>query len=289
LAKWKVLSRATLDPAEAGAVRQLIADCDARDGLRLKISVYARPSGPDAATTMFLVYDGTRLAGCWSLDHDGGHEAEICGAVLPEYRRHGIGGALFGAARDAVHRQGANTVLLICEDASTTGRAFVAAVHGSLRSKELHMERAGGPVVPALPAIAGVEVRPGTHADVDALVRIMTLAFRDDEAGVRRRVMSEMDDPTMPYLLLSVEGEIVGSLKPYELSGTIGLYAVGVLPERQGHGYGKRLMLGAMEWLGARFPDKPFALEVDPNNAAAIAVYKGVGFDVTTVYGYYAV
>jgi ribosomal protein S18 acetylase RimI-like enzyme len=48
-------------------------------------------------------------------------------------------------------------------------------------------------------------------------------------------------------------------------------------------------MLGAMAWLRARFPDKPFVLEVEPENAAARAVYTATGFTVTTVYGYYAV
>jgi ribosomal protein S18 acetylase RimI-like enzyme len=287
--RWTVLSRASLGADEAAAVRQLVSICDDVDGLRLKISIYAAAADLSEEPSMYLVYDGVRLAGCCSVDYDGDRDAEICGAALPEYRRRGIGRALFTAAREDLRRRGASTVLLICEDGSVTGQAFVAAVHGVLRHKELHMERPAGLLLPTRAPAAGVTVRPATRADLDALVPIMARAFGDDEAGVRRRVLSEVDDPTMPYLVVTAGGNLVGSLKPYELSGTIGLYAVAVLPERQGKGYGKWLMLGAMHWLSQRFPDKPFVLEVDPDNAPAQAVYTATGFVVTTVYGYYAV
>lgn len=285
--QWEVLSRASLSPEEAAAVRQMLASCDTHDGIRLKISIYAASATPDAAPTMFLVYDRAKLVGCWSVDYDGGHEAETCGAVLPEYRHRGIGRALFAAARESLRQRGASSVLLICEDASPTGLAFVAATGGRLKQKELHMERPADLPLPEPSLRAGEAVRPATRADVDALVRVMTRAFDDGEAGVRRRVEGEVDDPTMPYLAITAYGTILGSLKPYELSGTIGLYAVGVLPEQQGHGYGKRLMLAAMAWLRARFPDKPFVLEVEPENVAARSVYSATGFTVTTVYGYY--
>jgi ribosomal protein S18 acetylase RimI-like enzyme len=285
---WPVLGRASLSPEEAEAVRDLVATCDAADGLRLKISLYATPAPPDTPPNMFLVYDGGALVGCWSVDYDGGREAETCGAVLPGLRRRGIGRALLGAARESVRARGAGSVLLICEDASASGRAFVEAQGGQPRHKELHMERPAGLLLPSLPGVRGVSVRPGTRADVDALVRIMTAAFNDDEAAVRRRVLSEVDDPAMPYFVIAANGSVIGSLKPYELTGIIGMYAVGVLPEQQGMGYGKRLMVGAMAWLSARHPGVPFALEVDPDNASAITLYEHAGFAVKTVYGYYA-
>jgi mycothiol synthase len=285
---WTVLGRASLSSEEAAAVRDMIATCDANEGLRLKISLHTLPALQGAPANMFLVYDGAQLVGCWSVDYDGGQEAETCGTVLPAWRRHGIGRALLGAARQSLRARGATTILLICEDASTTGLAFVSAQGGQPRHKELHMERPGALSLPSRPDVPGVLVRTGTRADVDAIVRVMTAAFDDNEAGVRQRVLSEVDDPTMPYLVIASDDELVGSLKPYELAGTIGLYAVGVLPERQGKGYGTCLMLGAMAWLSARHPGKPFALEVDPDNAAAITVYQQTGFAVTTVYGYYA-
>lgn len=289
--QWSVVGRASLSPDELAAARQLIATCDAQDGLRLKMSVYPRPLEADAAPSVFLAYDGADLAGCWSVDYDGGPEAEMCGAVLPAYRRRGIGRALFDAAHASLRQRGASSILLICEDGSAAGRAFVSAVHGAPRHKELHMERPADeplPSLPSLPARPEVEVRPATRADAEALVRVMTRAFGDHEAGVRRRVNGEVDDPILPYLLISANGETVGSLKPYDLGGTVGIYAVGVLPEQQGHGYGKRLMLGALAWLAPRFPGKPFVLEVDPDNAQAIAVYERTGFVLTTTYGYYA-
>ena len=285
---WSVQARATLSTDELAAVRDLIATCDAHDGLRLKIALYALSGAQSAEPAIFLVYDGTRPVGCWSVDYEGGSEAETCGAVLPAYRRQGIGRALVGAACQALRARGAGSILLICEDASASGRAFVAAEGGQLRHKELHMECAA--VAPrASESGDGGTVRPATRADVEALVRIMTAAFDDQEAPVRQRVLGEVDDPAMPYLVVTANGgEVIGCLKPYELTGTLGLYAVGVLPERQGQGYGKRLIRGAMAWLSARHPGAPFALEVDLDNAAAIHVYQQMGFSVTTVYGYYA-
>jgi mycothiol synthase len=287
----RVIGKSSVTEREAEEIRELAEVCNQLEGLDLKLGVPTAVAPGESMPRAFLVYAEGSLAGYCGLDYGGGTEAELCGVVRPERRRQGIGRALLEAAREASRTRGIERLLVICEDASESGRGFVARSGARLTASELHMEREaraqemGGRARGATGS--QLTVRQATARDVETVTRIMSAAFQDDEEAVRRRVSREIVDAHGPFLLAERDGVAVGSLKVYAMGPETGIYAFGVLPEHQGRGYGRAFLMLAMERLAAN-GDTRFVLEVDPDNAPAIAVYRACGFTPTTTYGYYA-
>lgn len=282
-----LVSAAVVTERQAADIRALERLCNASEGLDLKLGIPTTPQRMSAEARAFLWYTGGALVGYCGLEHWGGSEGELCGMVHPDHRRRGIGKALLAAALGVCGPRGISRLLLVCENASGSGRAFAAAVGARLASSELHMERDASPIAEGSPAAdPALMVRPAVVDDVDVVVRVIATAFGDDEAQVRRRVTGEIGDTSQPFYLALLDGRPVGALKIYHSEEETGIYAFGVLPDEQGRGLGKRILARTVEML--RGGTSRFALEVDPDNASAIATYRACGFAITTIYGYYA-
>lgn len=283
-----LVSAAVVTDKQVAEILELARLCNTFEGLDLKLGIPTTPQQISAEPRAFLWYAGGTLVGYAGLDHWGGSEGEVCGMVHPNHRRRGLGRALLAAVLGVRGPRGITRLLLVCENASGSGRAFAAAAGARLTSSELHMERDASSISsPNAPAAdPALVVRPAARADADDVVRIVADAFGDDHALVERRVNGEIGDPTQPFYLALLDGRPVGALKIYRMDDEIGIYAFGVAPEEQGRGLGKRMLARLMEQL--RGETKRFALEVDPDNAPAIATYRACGFAITTTYGYYA-
>src|SRR4051794_7211252 len=133
-----------------------------------------------------------------------------------------------------------------------------------------------------------MQVRPATTEDCGALARGMSVVVAED-----RWLATESDTPPEDleqrfraavewdgHLLFALEddGEIVGALglHPTEADGVLSL-GMWVLPEWRGGGGGRMLVEAA---LAAR-PEAvhKIELEVFPDNEAAIALYRSLGFE----------
>lgn len=286
-----VVGKPSVSADEAAAIMELAEICNRLEGLDLKLAVPTAATEGESMPRAFLVYAEGSLAGYCGVDYGGGSEAEVCGMVRPERRGQGIGRALLAAARTACQAHGIARLLLICEAASGSGREFVARVGAWLAASEVHMERpaSGLPsdVHTRRAGNARLSVRQAMADDIDTVTRITAVAFRDDEEMVLQRVKRDIADPHGPFLLAERDGQAVGSLKVYVMGPETGIYAFAIHPDQQGYGYGKEFLSLAMEQLAASGTAR-FVLEVDPDNAPAIAVYRACGFVPTTTYGYYA-
>lgn len=283
-----VISKSTVTRSEAAEILELVRICNAHEELDLKITLPLTNAGPDSAPRAYAYYADDVLIGYCALDYYGGPEAELCGAVHPGYRRHDIGRSLLDAASEACRSHGIRSLLVISEDASESGAAFVTALGAPRASTEWHMERdtEKGPLPRPATGTDQVQTRQATALDMDVVVRILADAFGDQEESVRRRVAQEIDDPDGPFVIGEIGGVPIGTLKMYRMGDETGIYAVGILPEWRGRGFGKQFIATAMQAVLSRGSTR-FVLEVEPDNAAAISVYRWCGFEVTTRYGYY--
>jgi ribosomal protein S18 acetylase RimI-like enzyme len=130
-------------------------------------------------------------------------------------------------------------------------------------------------------------LRPATAADTGALAHILVEGFGGGEDSVRQRVALGIDDPHGPYLLGLLADTPIGAMKLYHTGAKTGIYAFSVLPRYQGQGYGRWMLSQALADLRAQGHTRTM-LEVDPDNAPAIVLYRSCGFTLTTTYGYYA-
>lgn len=271
--------------SDLAAISALASLCNERDGLDLKISPAAR-SVESVWTHDFAYFDDGDLIGYCSLD--GELEVELCGMVHPDHRRRGIGRALLAAARSECARRGARELLLICEQRSLAGLSFVAGIPGVFSFAEHEMDRrisADAPLAATVP-LEGLRLDLATTDDLDTIAAVTSAAFGDPADDVKRRIEDDLRHDPGSVFVVHLRSETVGTLKLYSLPEKIGIYAVAVAPSHQRRGIGVWMMLAAMERARQRGHTR-FGLEVDPDNAPAIALYRSLGFALTTTYGYY--
>jgi ribosomal protein S18 acetylase RimI-like enzyme len=285
-----IVARPALTAEEAAQVNALRAEVNAADSLDLKLGVeLLQPGEPaPAAPTQFLAYADHRLAGYCSLDAGG--DIELCGMVHPDHRHRGIGRHLLDAALAESRRRGAARVLLIAEDASATGRAFVGAQGATLAFSEQRME-ADVPAEPALaehfPAADRLTIAVAGPADLDDIAAVQSAAFHDDPIEVRDFVREGLQDGRARYYVARLGGVPVGSLKVYTDGPRAGIYAFGVAPQYRRRGFGSQILRRVISQLAAEGHPHLW-LEVEFDNAPALALYRSLGFRPTTTYGYYA-
>lgn len=280
----EILGASRLTERQLEDARELLRFCNQRDGLDLKLAIAPQRPPEGGAPRAFLSYAGERLVGFAQLDGFGGPEMELCGMVHPDYRRRGIGTALLRAALAGAGRQmGVVRVLVIVEDASTSGRAFIARQRAERQFSEYRMEIAAPP---AQRNEQRLELHTANLGDVPAIARVISAAFgqmEDDRIGLIARDMRDGEQ----FLLGTLGGEAITSLKVFRDPPKAYIYAFGVLPEYRRHGYGREMLSRVIQRLFAEGVTA-VGLEVDADNTPARALYQSVGFHDVTVYGYYA-
>src|SRR5215471_4251232 len=200
-----------LDEDQRQAALALAQTCNQLEGLTLKLNVSRDAEGMPA--NKWLYYDHGALVGYAALD-GGPPEAELCGMVAPTHRRKGMGRALLDAVTNACRRASVYRLLLICEDASTSGQGFVRAIDAAHSFSELHMEMDAPPANGE--ARSDVLVREGAPADYDALAEVLVSAFGGSYDRTRARIETEASEQDGRYLVGEVNGWLVGGLKLYE-------------------------------------------------------------------------
>jgi ribosomal protein S18 acetylase RimI-like enzyme len=270
-----------LDGDQQREALALAETCNQLEGLTLKLNVSRAAEGMPA--NKWLYYEQGALLGYAALD-GGSPEAELCGMVAPAHRRKGIGRALLAAVTDACRRASVYRLLLICEDASTSGQGFVRAIDAARSFSELHMEMDARPA--AEQPRNNVLVREAAPQDYDALAEVLVSAFGGSYDHSRARIEAEAGEGDGRYLVGDVDGRLVGGLKLYEHDGRAGVYAFGVSQEERGRGYGRAILQQTIEIARAHGYPRIY-LEVDDDNAVARRLYESSGFRTTTTYGYY--
>ena len=260
----------------------------------------AASTSPASTTTSrhLLAYAGTHLAGYAHLEQ--GVDGEVATAevvVDPSYRRQGVGTvlihALEGAIEDATAPQ-ATSLRLWSHGDLAGARAF--AIRGDYSIvRELWQMRRSLHDVTSLPAVSLPEGFGTRHfvvgRDEEAWLRVNARAFVDHpEQGrmtLRDLVAREREPWFDPRGLLLAEqaGVLLGSVwtKVHPASDTEPahgeIYVLGVDPAAHGRGLGRLLAARGMAHLRERGLGSVM-LYTGPENAAAVHLYRALGFEI---------
>ena len=291
------------DAATTSRVRELLLAARESDGRPDIVEGGSLPGEFQGGRHLLASEDGG-LAGYAHLDTAGdafGRQvAEL--VVHPERRRRGVGAELAQALADRVAPGPAGGNLRVWSHGDHPGAAALAERLGFRRERELLVMRAvgidevGEPRWAEMPLPRELRLRtfvPGQDEQVLVDVNARAFAWHPEQAALtvaELRAEQEQDwfDPAGFFLAEDAGGELVGfhwtkihPANPYRFGGEpVGeVYVLGVDPDAQGGGLGKALTVAGLRYLVARGL-RQVILYVEGDNAAAVAVYRGLGFEI---------
>ena len=273
-----------LSESELAEVLALKRVCDEAEGLDLKLGFGAAEPATARYPAVFLARAGQRLVGYGSLDGDEA-TAETCAMIHPDWRRRRLGFRLFEAARAGFRAAGGEQLFAVCEDASTSGRSFLRMLAGQRAFSEHRMVwRSGAAPSPTPPSDFSVErARP---EDLRPLAVALSHAFDHGEERLLADLTTNSAIATEQVYVARHAGAIIGGFRLSILPDSTGIYAFGIDRAYQRRGWGRQ-MLGRACALATAQGAPRVSLEVDTDNAPAIALYQASGFAIITTYGYY--
>jgi ribosomal-protein-alanine acetyltransferase len=130
--------------------------------------------------------------------------------------------------------------------------------------------------------------RPATPDDLDALIELENRCFHYDRLS-RRSFRHFLTTETATCMVAERAGQVIGYVLVlfHGRTALARLYSMAVAPEEQGEGIGRGL-LRAAETAALDSGAAVMRLEVNPDNAPAVALYRSVGYtDFGIYHGYY--
>jgi ribosomal protein S18 acetylase RimI-like enzyme len=290
--KQGLITKQTLTDTELTEIEQLGHICDNYENLHVRIDwIKLRPQGGDE-TNDFLYYEDGILVGYLVVDAYGTEEVELTGMVHPDYRRKRIFTTLLTAAKQECRGRGVRKLVLVCEQSSRSGQAFIATsgahhdfseyrmVLETFREKKVFDDR--------------LFFREAYQSDLEALVTILIDGSDDTVEEVKSYIREGFNEPYCHFYLATFGEaslgckEPIGCLRLYDMADEVGIYGFVVRPEYRGRGYGRQMLEETIRTIQAG-SQKRIMLEVDTGNANAIGLYRSSGFKETTTYGYYSI
>ena len=276
-----------LDEASEAEVRALVERCEASDGAPSCVQMDHSLNFRKDIKSWFLLHDADRLIGLASIFAPMEREGEISICVAPELRRRGCGGALLAAARRELERIGIARQLLVCDNRSSSGRAFVSRL-GAAADHEEHRLELVRQVAWQNPR--RLVLKEGFSADISAMTELFAAAFGDSpeetEAFVRASFVSGSErvaSGRRAYIGLS-GGNLVAACFVADEEGSLSINTLAVSPKEQGAGYGMEFLCALLDLVGR---ERHIVIDVDSENPRAIRLYEKAGFEKTHTTGYY--
>ena len=288
-----LIKKATLTQAEQSEIKQLTEICNRSENLHMRLSFTMLLERTGKEHNDFLYYQQGQLVGYLELDEWGSDEKEVVAMVHPDFRRKGIFSALLATAREECQQRAIPSLLLICEQSSPSGQACAKAIGAKLSFSEHEM------LLTNFQERTTFDERLSIHEagrdDIDAIATVLSASFNDPGPLVTANLLKRFSQQPPPRIYLATfgEGELscnepVGTLRLDEFDDVVGIYGFGVIPDYRRRGYGIQMLEETIRTIRAT-SQKTIILDVETDNAPAIALYKSCGFHIKTTYDYYSV
>lgn len=242
----------------------------------------------------FMYFDGHELVGYMGICDFGGADTplEVNGMVHPEYRRQGVFGTLSRLVMAEWKRRTSKRMLFLSDRKSEAGQAFIQGTGAQYHHSEHEMYLR----VPRREIHDDSEhiiFRKATNADAREIHRQNAIYFggnlaeEETSAFTEGMILPEEEEKRgMTIYLAEADRQVIGKVHIQLSPGIGGIYGLGVLPEYRGKGYGRAILLKAIDKLNeANAGD--IMLQVAVENANALRLYQSCGFEETSTMDYY--
>ena len=268
-----------LGEADAVEANRLASICNAFEGLDY-ITV-------NPAMRAILCYESGELIGLLAIQQFTSDKAEFYLVVHPEKRRRSIGRALLQAGIADCKNRGVKKGLLVCQESSKSGKAFVKSTGALYQFSEYRM-KLDAELDDNKPRSFSVELRRAGFEDARLLATLSAKSFLDSEAGHLERYSQNLSKITHRYYIISLDTKPIGSIGTVSSRENVYIIAFGIVPECRGRGYGGETLSQIVEILLGEGHQR-ILIEVETKNRGALSLYKRCGFVEQAEYAYYGV
>jgi ribosomal protein S18 acetylase RimI-like enzyme len=241
---------------------------------------------PDPQTHAVLYYQDGQLVGSVAFQL-GIRKAELTIIVHPEKRRRGIGSTLLQAAKQECVRQGIQKCLLVCQETSKSGKAFLGSLGSRYQFSEYKMKLENRP---STIQVTGQPLRmyQASFKDRKLLASITAKSFSEPEEDRLQRYTHDITKPTHRFYIAALDNQPIGSIGVVSSNDRMWIVALGVLPEYRRRGYGRQMLTRIVRRL-MKEGHREILIEAVTDNRNALTLYRTCGFKEQTEYGYYVV
>lgn len=287
MSKITICLKKQIDKKDYIKINELKKICNEKEDIFLKLELeYKLSMRQDKEesfeyTNEFFYYFGDILIGYLGIFTFGGEKAELTGMVHPGYRRKGIFNKLFNLAIEECKRRNYKKILLVCDNRSSSGLAFIKATGAVYAFSEYEMRMDNKCVFQEEKSII---LRKASNSDADEIARQNNIYF-GSTSGIA--IMPEDSEKVnIITYMIELDSKIIGKIR-IEVNRNKGLICgFGILPEYRNKGYGKQALKSAINLLNKN-KIYDVALEVETKNINALKLYKSCGFVEKSVTDYY--
>ncbi len=270
-------------------LKNLETICTTKDRVSLKLELYYKLNLSKSTEigiskiNEFFYYINDELVSYLGISSYSTNIAEINGMTHPKYRRKGLFQKLFQLAMDECHRRKFEKILLLTDEASTSGISFINSTSAEYEFSEYRMR-----ALCHKPAnrSSSITMRKANHLDKKEISRQNIIYFNDPE--VTEDNYSIDDHNLNSTYMVELQDETIGKICIEYTNSSAYIFGFGILEEFRGNGYGRAALTEAMN-ICYQNNFHEIELDVACKNRNALNLYSSCGFEVQSVMKYYAV
>ncbi|PFG12232.1 GNAT family N-acetyltransferase [Bacillus sp. es.036] len=228
----------------------------------------------------FMFYDDRTLIGYMGICQFGSEALEVNGMVHPDYRRMGVFKRLFSLVKDDWGKRESKQMLLLSDRNSAAGINFIKSTGAHYENSEYEMHLIGEAREAAK---TNLHFRKAINEDAKEIERQNTIYF---QMNSEEEFPEEASLGGMDVFLAECNQSVIGKVHIEVQNGVGGIYGLGVLPEYRGKGYGRDILMKAIQELKEKQAQQ-IMLQVAVKNKNALNLYQTCGFKETSTMDYF--
>ncbi|WP_028782016.1 GNAT family N-acetyltransferase [Thalassobacillus devorans] len=279
----KITSHTQVEPRLAKDIRALESKLKTHDGIDSEMYIADNLNFDTTLPWVFTMHKDEELIAAVVSFIPAKKEIELMAVTHPDYRRKGYFSMLENRLCETWEKHKIPSLLYVLNEDSETGKAVAQRRGASYQYTEYLMELRGQNF---LEVNGKLEIMKAKADQVDTLANIQERAFGLPGEDARTFISAALKKSNHHMFLSYYQGSPIGMGAIAVDEEASSIYGVCVLPEHQGFGYGKEIMVHLIKE-ATRLSNKKVTLEVDSKNERAYQMYRKLGFVATKSTGYY--
>ena len=260
-----------IDAAAKKEVWEVYLCCKEYGNLKSNIFIEIELDFNQEMNSLFLLYDKNRLVSFIFMFMPRSYEAEITAYTLPQHRRRGYFKRLLSEATEELKKYNVEDILFVCESQSLSGKETIKRLGADYDFTEYFMRYDKSIIAFDSCCEYRTHLYNPDISDLETLCQISMLVYDESYEDAESMIKSSLTS---------------SNRKAYAEDGEVSINGLGILPEFQGKGYGKELLLMIMRDLLENGHEN-ITLEVNSKNNRAFELYRKSGFKVEIAIDYY--